>query len=107
MMPDEQLEQVEENVVPEGEQLVEQEPPEVMAFPQTEPEETVQEEAPIEQQWRNDQYAIGKAMGLEPEQVRAFADPSAFDAVANQWADTVQKSMAESPEVQQLSLIHI
>ena len=102
-MPDEQFEQVEENVIPEGEQLVEEEPPELMAVPepQAEAEETVQEEAPIEQQWRNDQYAIGKAMGLEPEQVRAFADPSAFDAVANQWAETVQKSMSESPEVQQ------
>ena len=101
-MPEEP-ELIEEQPVPEGEQLVEEEPPEVFVEarpPEAEapsPGETVEAEA----QWRNDQYALGKAMGLDPEQVRGFPSPEAFDVVANQWTAKMQETMNQSPEVQQ------
>ena len=99
-MPDDQLD-VQEEMIPEAEQLLDEEPPEVVA--EFEPEEApaADPDAPIEASWRNDQYAVGKAMGLEPEQVREFPNPEAFDLVANQWAASVQNAMSESPDVQQ------
>ena len=99
-MPEEQ-EFIEENPIPEAEQRLDEEPPEVVA--EFEPEEApaADPDAPIEASWRNDQYAVGKAMGLEPEQVREFPNPEAFDLVANQWAASVQNAMTESPDVQQ------
>ena len=99
-MPEEQ-EFIEENPIPEAEQLLDEEPPEVVA--EFEPEEApaADPDAPIEASWRNDQYAVGKAMGLEPEQVREFPNPEAFDLVAHQWAASVHNAMTESPDVQQ------
>ena len=101
-MPEEQ-EFIEENPIPEGEQLLDEEPPEVVAEfePEDAPAPEPEPDAPIEASWRNDQYAVGKAMGLEPEQVREFPNPEAFDLVANQWAASVQNAMSESPDVQQ------
>ena len=99
-MPDDQLD-VQEEMIPEAEQLLDEEPPEVVA--EFDPVEAPAPgpDAPIEASWRNDQYAVGKAMGLEPEQVREFPNPEAFDLVANQWAASVQNAMSESPDVQQ------
>ena len=101
-MPDDQLDEQEE-MIPEGEQLLDEEPPEVVAEfePEDAPAPEPEPDAPIEASWRNDQYAVGKAMGLEPEQVREFPNPEAFDLVANQWAASVQNAMSESPDVQQ------
>jgi len=101
-MPDDQLDEQEE-MIPEGEQLLDEEPPEIVAEfePEDAPAPEADPDAPIDASWRNDQYAVGKAMGLEPEQVRDFSTPEAFDLVANQWAASVQNAMTESPDVQQ------
>ena len=99
-MPEEP-EFIEENAIPEDEQLLSEEPPEVVA--EVEPQEAPADspDAPVESSWRNDQYALGQAMGLNPEQVREFPNPEAFDLVANQWASSLQDAMVSSPEVQQ------
>ena len=101
-MPEEP-ELIEEQPIPEGEQLVEEEPPEVFAEAQPPEAEAPSPGQPVEpeSQWRNDQYALGKAMGLDPDQVRGFPTPEAFDLVANQWAAKMQETMNQSPEVQQ------
>ena len=65
-MPEEQ-EFIEENPIPEAEQLLDEEPPEVVADFEPEEAPAADPDAPIEASWRNDQYAVGKAMGLEPE----------------------------------------
>jgi hypothetical protein len=98
-MPEEP-ELIEEQPIPESEQLLSEEPPEVFADVEAVQEEAAPDSEP-QDQWRNDQYALGKAMGLEPDQVRGFPNPEAFDLVANQWASKMQQTMNQSPEVQQ------
>ena len=101
-MPEEQVQDDQPQVIetlPEGEQLLSEEPEEILA--EVTPEEEAPQEAGGESGFRNDQYALGKAMGLSPEQVRGFDNPEAFDSVANQWAARMQSSMNGSEEVQQ------
>ena len=93
------------DTIPEGEQLVEEEPPEVFSNVEQilqEEESPPAAEEPVQQaQWRNDQYALGKAMGLEPEQVRGFPSPEAFDLVGNQWAAKMQDSITRTPQAKE------
>ena len=101
-MPEEQVQEDQPQVIetlPEGEELLSEEPEEIVA--DVIPEEEAPQEAGDESDFRNDQYALGKAMGLSPEQVRGFDNPEAFDSVANQWAARMQSTMNQSEEVQQ------
>lgn len=103
-MPDEEQvqDQVQDQVAPEAEQLLEAEPEEILADVVPDEETTGSSEASgSDSKWRNDQYALGQAMGLDPEQVRGFPSPEAFDRVANQFAERMQSEMAQSPSIQQ------
>ena len=91
-------------VAPEAE-LVDIVEPDPIAVPTSLEGESVSEasEAPeeIPQEWRNDQFALGQAMGLSPDQVRAFADPATFDSVAGSWTHKMAELGAQSGQVQQ------
>ena len=61
------------------EELVGEEPPELLT--ETEPEPVA--EVPIDQdaEFTNEHFAYGQQMGLSPDQVRSFGNPQAFESV--------------------------
>jgi hypothetical protein len=98
-MPDETVvaDQVEEEVVedPAPEGIVEEEPvfedPVVSESDEAEENPAVADDPSSEDGFRNDQYAMGAALGMTPEQVRAFGDPNSFDQVAGRIAQGMQQ----------------
>jgi len=87
--------QSEEEVVeaPSPDDIVEEEP--VFDTPviseSEEEEEVVADDSSSEGGFRNDQYAMGAALGMTPEQVRAFGDPNSFDQVSGRIAQGMQQ----------------
>jgi len=94
-MPEETVADQQEVVESSPEDIVEEEPvfeDPVVSDTETE-EEAVVGEAPADDDggFRNDQYAMGAALGMTPEQVRAFGDPDSFDQVAGRVAQGMQQ----------------
>jgi len=67
--------------------IVDEEPAinQIDSFPVEEPGAEAETEADApgggESQWTNEQFALANAMGMSPEDVKAFGDPSMFDRV--------------------------
>jgi|TARA_R110000824_G_scaffold84345_2_gene210492 hypothetical protein len=90
---DDQVEEVE--AVEDAEEIVEVEPvfeDPVISESDEEAEGVIEEPTSAEDGgFRNDQYAMGAALGMTPEQVRAFGDPSSFDQVAGRISQGMQQ----------------